>query len=118
MNFARNRSTAGAVGAYRIVKGTVTDGTIAQSAAAADKHVGVNGPIVSDAAGDRLDIIHAGPVRVQAGGAFAMGDTLTSDANGKAVVGATGNRFCLIALENSPGDGALVDAIIAHGFVP
>lgn len=113
-NYVRNRVTAGAIGAYRLVKGTATDNTVAQAAAGTDKIVGATKDVYCDAAGDRIDIVHTGYVRLQAGGNIAFGDLLTSDANGKAVVVADGQRIGAMSLENVDQD-TYFDAVLTFG---
>lgn len=107
---AINRVATGAITPYRIVKGTATDGEVTQAAAGGDKLVGVAGQVGADAAGDRIDINHAGVVPVEFGGNVAFGDELTSDANGKAVVALTTNRVIGIALEN--GDDTTIGSML------
>jgi hypothetical protein len=82
----KNYSAEGAIPAYRIVKFGAADGGVLVSAAAADKHVGVNGRLAAALAGDRIDITRTGIAEVEYGGNVAAGDLLTSDASGRAIV--------------------------------
>lgn len=82
----KNYSAEGAIPAYRIVKFGAADGGVLVSAAAADKHVGVNGRLAAAVAGDRIDIARTGIAEVEYGGNVAAGDLLTSDASGRAIV--------------------------------
>ncbi|RJP20724.1 MAG: DUF2190 domain-containing protein [Deltaproteobacteria bacterium] len=75
-----------AVAAYRIVKQS-DDNTVVQGAAATDKLMGISDNLGA-ANGARCEVHLAGPVEVEYGGNVAVGDPLTSDANGKAVVAA------------------------------
>lgn len=81
----KNYSAEGAIPAYRIVKFGAADGGVLISAAAADKHVGVNGRLAAAVAGDRIDITRTGIAEVEYGGNVAAGDLLTSDASGRAI---------------------------------
>lgn len=81
-------SAEAAIGAYRIVKFGAADGGVLVSAAAADKHVGVNDRLPAVVAGDRIDVIRSGIAEVEYGGNVAAGDLLSSDANGRAIVAA------------------------------
>jgi hypothetical protein len=87
MLLIKNRIASGAVGAYLIVKPGATAGTAAQAAAATDKVIGVTTDVAA-ADGERMDVIHLGEGKVVAGAAFADGDQLMSDANGRAITAA------------------------------
>jgi hypothetical protein len=76
---------AAAIAAYRIVNFSA-DGTVAQSAAATDAHVGVLDGIAAAAGGDRCEVCRTGIAEVEYGGSVTRGAQLTADANGKAVV--------------------------------
>lgn len=105
-----------ATAAYRFVKGTATDGELAQSTAASDKTVGVTRK-ATVAAKARCDVGLQGEHLLEFGGAVAGGDFLRPDANGKGVVATTGQRFGAMALE-SGGDGTIGAVLVCHGFVP
>ena len=80
------------VNKYRIVKGGADDDHVIQAAAATDKLIGVLDVAgiagTTQAAEERVDVIHAGIAECEAGGTIAVGDPITSDANGKAVAAA------------------------------
>ena len=67
-------------------------------------------------AGDDVDIQIRYNGMIMAGAAFAKGDPLASDANGKAVKATTGNIIG-IALEAAAGDGAVVHFIMDKGYL-
>lgn len=98
-----NRATSGAVLPHRIVAADAADQTYKQAAAGADKLLGVSGQIGATAA-DRIDIHFAGIVPVVYGGNVTTGDLLTSDATGRAVVAAAGNRVIGTAFESGDAD--------------
>ncbi|MBE9102767.1 capsid cement protein [Vacuolonema iberomarrocanum] len=80
----RNYEADGAIGAYRIFKPGTAEGQIAAAAAATEPLLGVTTDI--DAAdGERVDGVRSGFAPVIYGGNVAVGDWLTSDANGAAV---------------------------------
>lgn len=81
----KNYAAEAAIAAYRIVKFGAADGGILQSAAAADKHVGVIDRMPAAVAGDRLDVTRSGIAEVEYGGTVAAGDLLTADASGRAI---------------------------------
>lgn len=81
-------SAEAAIGAYRIVKFGAADGGVLVSAAAADKHIGVNDRLAAAVATDRVEVTRSGIAEVEYGGNVAAGDLLTSDASGRAVVAA------------------------------
>jgi hypothetical protein len=83
----KNYVAPAAIGKYRIVKPGANPGEIAIASAAADKQIGVTTDIDA-AAGDRSDVVRSGITPVYYGGNVAVGDPLTSDANGAAVVAA------------------------------
>lgn len=106
------KTASGAIAPYRIVKGTATDGVVAQSAASTDKMVGCSGQ-VGAADTERLDIETAGICSVEYGDTIANGDPLTSDVDGKAVPATPGDRICGVAMEK--GDlGAIGSMLLLH----
>lgn len=72
-----------AVAARRIVKPGASDTQAVQAAAATDKIIGVSD--LGGASGEPFDVIVDGIAFVEYGGAVAMGDLLTADANGRAI---------------------------------
>ncbi|MBB4287741.1 capsid cement protein [Roseospira goensis] len=120
MGLTLNFTAAGVIAAFRIVAATATDGTVAQGAANTDKLIGTTGPRGAEAAGDRVDVVMGGAPQVTAGGAFAFGDPITADADGKAVLAdpATGAnaRVVGIALEAGAAE-ALTRILIVPGLM-
>lgn len=86
----KNYSAEAAIAAYRIAKFGAADGGILQSAAAADKHIGVIDRMPAAVAGDRVDVTRSGIAEVEYGGTVAAGDLLTADASGRAIVATAG----------------------------
>lgn len=92
----KNYVAGAAVTAGRIVKHGTSGELMIHAAANTDKSVGVAD---ADAeSGGRLDVVLTGTVDVCYGGTVARGDLLTSDASGKAVVAASGNRVIGVAM--------------------
>lgn len=84
----RGRLAEATIEAYRIVKGGAAAGSCIKAAAATDKLLGTSDEL-DHVAGEMVDIA-VGPVpKVRLGGAVAVGDWLTSDANGKAIATTT-----------------------------
>lgn len=92
----KNYVAGAAIAPRRIVKFDTTDGVVIQASAAADLSIGVCCE-VGPASGERADIVRSGLADVEFGGTVARGAMVTSDANGKAVSAATGNRVLGIA---------------------
>ena len=108
----KNFTSAGAIGIRRCVAFDVVEGQVRQGAAAADKLVGVTGIIGTLAAGERIDVLMDGNRALEAGGAFAQGDYLVSDAQGRVVLAAPGAGVTVYtigqALEASGAVGQIV----------
>jgi Uncharacterized conserved protein (DUF2190) len=83
-------TAAGLINPRRVVAFDVVEGKVKQGAAAADKLVGVTGISGAAADGERVDVLMDGIRTIEAGGAFAQGDYLVSDAQGRVVVAAPG----------------------------
>lgn len=118
-SFARllllNYVASGAIAPHRIVKATSTDGVVAQAAADTDPLFGVSTQVAT-ATGERLEVERAGVVPVEYGGTIAAGAFLTSDASGRAITAAAGDRFIGIAEE--AGDlGTIGTMFIQHGLI-
>lgn len=98
----RTKVAEATVEGYRIVKAGTAVGTCVKAAAATDKLLGTSdgddAGIISFAAGDAVDVA-VGPVgKVRLGGTVAVGDILTSNADGKAIATTTaGNRYIGLA---------------------
>lgn len=101
----KNYSAEAAIAAYRIVKFGAADGGVLQSAAAADKHIGVTDRIPAAASGDRIDVTRTGIAEVEYGGNVAAGDQLTADASGRAiaVTASTGANVRVIGVAEVAG---------------
>lgn len=78
---------------FRIVKHGAADAYAIQAAAAGDASFGVSDSLGAAAANDPVDIIRGGIAEVIYGGTVTRGDPLTSDASGRAIKAATGNRI-------------------------
>jgi hypothetical protein len=113
-----NRVSGGTIPAFTIVKKGADDNTVVAAAAATDKLLGVTaGPTQnSSVTGDRVDIVVAGIGEVLAGGSFVVGDKLTSDGNGKAIVSAaaagTNNPIVGVALKDA-ASGDIVQILVS-----
>lgn len=83
-NYAINRAASAAIAAFRVVRLTA-DNTVAQSAAAADAHLGVCSQPGGAAVNARCDLIVSGIAEAEAGGTIARGDLLTADAQGRVI---------------------------------
>lgn len=84
----KTRVAAAAIAPYTFAAATGVAGQARQAAAATDKLLGVVDDMGAVFAGQTVDIQEVGRADVLAGGTFADGDPLTSDANGKAVLAA------------------------------
>jgi hypothetical protein len=80
-----NRNASATVGQFRIVR-LSADTTVAQSAAAADPHLGICAQTGgATTANPRCDIAVSGVVEAEYGGTVTRGDLLTSDASGRVI---------------------------------
>lgn len=79
---------SGTAGHRRLAKFTATAGVVAQASAATDKIAGVFDFPGGATDGQDIDVVLFGLAEVEAGGTFAAGDNLVSDADGKAVAAA------------------------------
>jgi Uncharacterized conserved protein (DUF2190) len=92
-----------AINPQRIVKFGTTDDFMAQSAAAADGHIGVfegygTAAPLGAAAGERIHVTLSGIARLKLGGTVARSAGITSDATGQGVAAGAGNRAIGYAL--------------------
>lgn len=78
---------------FRIVKHGAADAFAIQGADAGDAIFGVSDSLGAAAANDPVDVIRGGIAEVTYGGTVTRGDPLTSDAQGRAIKAATGNRI-------------------------
>jgi hypothetical protein len=83
---------AAAFAGYRIVKFGADDDHVALATAPADKSIGVVDMLGAGAVDISCDIVLTGLAEVEYGGPVNRGADLTADAQGRAVVAATGNR--------------------------
>lgn len=105
-----------AIAGYRIVKHDTADTTVIQSAAAANSHIGVSSHPGAAATDDTVDVVVAGITEVECGGSVTRGVQLTSDADGKAVAGAAGNRVVGVAMASGVS-GDIIPVLISPGTV-
>jgi Uncharacterized conserved protein (DUF2190) len=111
---ARNMLSQGTIPAYTYVKPGSADGTVVAAAAATDNIIGVTGelPVV---AGERVDVTLIGISYLVAGAASTRGAPLTSDASGRGVAAATGNRVGAISLESAAAAGDQIRVLVQLG---
>lgn len=87
-------TASGTINEYRLVKFGTTDKTVLQASTGTDKLAGVvclpKGTTAATA--DPVDVIKSGIADVIYGGTVAVGDYLTSDAQGRAVVATAGDN--------------------------
>ena len=84
----------GTINEYRIVKFGTADRAALQASASTDKFIGVAGlpKGATASSGDSIDVIKSGIADVIYGDTVAVGDYLTSDAQGRAVVATVGDN--------------------------
>jgi hypothetical protein len=115
--FIKTYDAGGAIGAYTIVKfDATTDFQVLAAAAVGDPLAGISTE-VSNAQGDRVDVIHSGVAYVTAGGTIAPGDPITSDSSGHAVKAApaTGvNNNCIGRARQSAVSGDVFELLIDY----
>lgn len=88
----------GSIAKNRIVKFGADDRLALQATAALEKFAGVSEvPGVSAITGDPIDVIKSGIANILYGGAVTVGDFLTSDDEGRAVVAADGDSLIGVA---------------------
>ena len=87
-------TASGAIGEYKLVKFGATDKTVLQASTGTDKLAGVvclpKGTTAAN--GDAVDVIKSGIADVIYGGTVTVGDYLTSNATGLAVVAVAGDN--------------------------
>lgn len=109
----RNFTADAAIGVRRIVAFAAVPGRISEATAANVPPVGVTGIIGAAAAGERVDVYMDGNREVIAGGAFAQGDPVCADDQGRAIKCEAGWAVG-IALEASSGEGQIVTFTISR----
>lgn len=92
-------TAGGSVSEHRIVKFGADDRIVLQATAALEKFAGVAGlpKGASAVTGDSIDVIKSGVADILYGGAVTVGDFLTSDDEGRAVVAADGDSLIGVA---------------------
>lgn len=80
----RNYKAEAAAARRRIVKPGATAGTVVLATGPTDKCFAITD--TAPEAGERVDCVELGHTEVEAGGAFAFGDPITSDGVGRAVL--------------------------------
>jgi hypothetical protein len=115
---AKGRIATAATPAYTIVKPGGSANGMQPAAAATDKLIGVNAD-VAKAIGEFGDVVVAGEALVLAGAAFAEGDLLTSDAQGRAITATAGAgsnvRTIGYALEAATAANQVVPIMVVPG---
>lgn len=101
-------TAAAAIEAYRFVNIGANGG---KTAGAGEGIIGVTD--LAAKAGERFDAMVGGIAEVQLGGTVTANDQLKSDANGKAVVGASTDRIGGIALESGVS-GDVIQVLLAQ----
>lgn len=84
MGILKNYAAEAAIARRRIVKPGATAGSVVVATGPTDKCFAVTD--TAPEAGERVDCVIEGPTEVEAGGAFAFDDPLTSDGQGRAVL--------------------------------
>jgi len=87
----------GAIEAHRIVAADDETGLVKQATTATDPILGVS-DLGADNKDDVLDVIQGGSADIEYGEPIKFGDKLSSDAEGRAVVAADGERVIGVAL--------------------
>ncbi|HVJ53458.1 MAG TPA: hypothetical protein VM689_13405 [Aliidongia sp.] len=116
---SRARTAQAAIVQCRFVKPGTQSGTAIQAAAATDSLTGVSQLFNNPQAGQRVDVIVAGPAKLELGATVKDGDLLTADAEGRGVgIGAApaaGTRVGAQAL--FPGNvGDVIDVIVVNSL--
>ncbi|WP_439547850.1 hypothetical protein [Falsiroseomonas sp.] len=113
----KNFTAGGAIAAYRLVRLSAAD-TVVQAAAATEPLIGATMD-VAPVSGERTDVVINGIALVEAGGAVALTNLVTSDATGRAVAAApaTGvnNRIIGVPLEAAVAAGDIIRVLLSPG---
>lgn len=113
----RTFDAASDIAPYRICTPGEAEHSVKQATAATDALIGTADELGKQA-NSRVDVCMGGLPAVEAGAAFAAGDPLTTDDQGRAVKAAEGgNRIIGIALEAATAAGDIVDYLFAPGYV-
>lgn len=108
----KNFDTNAAIARHRIVA-IAARATVAQASAPTQPLVGVADELGAAGAG-RVDVHMVGITEIEAGAAIAVGAPLTSDAQGRAVTVAAGNRQVGIALAPAASAGEIIPVLLAQ----
>jgi hypothetical protein len=114
----KSRVAAAAIGAYLIAAANGVAGQARVAAANTDKLLGVVNDMGASAAGQTVDVQEVGLADVRAGGAFADGDPLTANANGKAVLAAKVVGSTVSCIGFARGAAAAEDDIVPVLLAP
>lgn len=110
----KTMTATGAVAAHTLATFGAGDGLVTGATAATDPLLGVTTSIGSQDNG-RCDVVIAGITTVKAGGTYARGDVLTSNATGQAIKSTTGtDRIIGIAMASAVV-GDLAPVLLAQG---
>lgn len=102
--------------AYSIVKAGSATGKATLAADDNDKLIGISGQLITGV-GSMVDVTLCELWEIILGGTVAMGDYLTSDANGHGVVAATGSNIIAKALDAGVA-GQQIRCVIIHAIKP
>lgn len=109
--FTKTMLAAGTIVKRRLVAFGANEGEVVQASDPAAVILGINS-IYDREAGEDTDVELAGAQPVEAGGAIAYGDEVTTDAQGRAVTAAAGNKIIGHAMSVTTASGQLVDVFI------
>jgi hypothetical protein len=118
-----NREAEGTISAYRIIVNGSSDTQYAQATANTQKLIGISlpgsGPTAENmvANGDTFTLITEGVALVEYGGTVNRGDPLTTDAQGRAVQGGSGNEVIGHALVSGV-EGNVGNCLIGRSQLP
>lgn len=99
---------------HRFVQQGTNKDEVALAAAATNTLLGVSFETIYEGKSQSYKV--SGPTVVEAGGAVAIGDRVTTDANGKAVTAATGNIVKGFAKSAAASDGDLMEIELFEGI--
>ena len=117
----KNFTSAGAIAKRRFVAFAASEDKVEQAASAAKAVIGVTGIVGTVAGDERIDVYMSGNREVEAGGAFAQGDYICADAQGRAVLCAPGAGVTAhaagVALAASGAAGQIVPFTINRAII-
>lgn len=99
------RKSAGAIGAGRFV-------TAAGAQAGADANALGVAKVAAAGANEQIPVVVLGTAVVETGGAVAEGQTLKSDASGRAIAWVTSGARLAIALQAAAGAGEFIEVLL------